>query len=69
MTDLLPSVWDWLGGAPADLRRLTVSGPSQSSHDAAVPEADPTPHLVALDAPDGLRTVATPPGSVEARWN
>jgi CoA-transferase family III len=27
MTDLLPPVWDALGGDPADLRRLTVTGP------------------------------------------
>jgi CoA-transferase family III len=27
MTDLLPSLWDALGGAPGELRRLTVSGP------------------------------------------
>ncbi|MCW2720303.1 CoA transferase [Pseudonocardia sp.] len=27
MTDLLPAVWDALGGAPAELRRLTVTGP------------------------------------------
>src|SRR5436190_11209405 len=27
MDHLLPSVWDALGGRPADLRRLTVTGP------------------------------------------
>jgi CoA-transferase family III len=32
-----------------------------------VPEIDPAPHLVGVDAPDGRLTLAAPPGTVDGR--
>jgi hypothetical protein len=44
----------WLQGLPAPAA-------------AAVDEVDPTPHLVTVAAPDGLLTLAAPPGTVDGR--
>ena len=50
-----------LAGTAAWLQALPADVP------ADVPEVDPAPHLVDLDAPDGRLTVAAPPGRVAGR--
>jgi hypothetical protein len=50
-----------LAGTAAWLQSL----PRASPEDA--PDADPAPHLVELDAPDGRLTIAAPPGTIDGR--
>jgi hypothetical protein len=50
-----------LAGTAAWLQSL----PSRTPMD--VPDADPAPHLVELDAPDGRLTIAAPPGTIDGR--
>jgi hypothetical protein len=50
-----------LAGTAAWLQGLPPAGP------ADVPEVDPAPYLVDLDAPAGRLTVAAPPGRVDGR--
>jgi CoA transferase family III len=50
-----------LAGTAAWLQSLPRIGPED------VPDVDPAPHLVDLDAPDGLLTLAAPPGTIDGR--
>jgi crotonobetainyl-CoA:carnitine CoA-transferase CaiB-like acyl-CoA transferase len=50
-----------LAGTAAWLQSLPRGTPAE------VPDIDPAPHLVELDAPDGRLTLAAPPGTIDGR--